>query len=96
VTPHASAARPKCFSRAKARRNSSFSSNGRPDFSQKEQVWRPNWQTTHRLNYSIKTTSSENTRTGTILIENIYRTICEWGLQGLIQWRFFCSLEGEK
>jgi hypothetical protein len=35
VTPHASAARPKCFSRAKARRNSSFSSNGRPDFSQK-------------------------------------------------------------
>jgi len=42
----------------------------------------------HRLNYSIKTTSLENTRTGTILIENIYQTICDWGLQALIQWRF--------
>jgi hypothetical protein len=45
-------------------------------------------KTADRLNYSIKATSSENTRTGTLLIENIYRAIWEEGLQGLIQWRF--------
>jgi hypothetical protein len=48
-----------------------------PQFSQKEQVRRLKLENHHRLNYSIKTTSSENTRTGSILIENIYQTICE-------------------